>query len=273
MQQLVKLLQSISPEKHTTRVFEDFITIAAISLHNRAIFDKAREDEYLQIIHTYKKLDQSKLAECFALLVNLLEPKPRDILGQVYMELGLGNSHLGQYYTPDPISQLMSKLTLGDVTKTLEGKPFITVSEPAAGSGAMLLAIVNELISKQYNPASVLWVQATDVSRVASLMCYVQLSLWNVPAQVIVGNSLTLELRELWHTPAHVLFGWQQRLKHHAAIEKFKEITSPDNQEQAEQKEKREVLFAKPKIVNADVHPPKTKKDVAEAVQIGFDFG
>lgn len=47
-------------------------------------------------------------------------------------------------------------------------------------------------------------VLAVDVDRTAALMAYIQLSLWNVPATVVVGNSLTLEEREVWLTPAKV---------------------------------------------------------------------
>ena len=43
-------------------------------------------------------------------------------------------------------------------------------------------------------------------------MCYVQLSLWNVPAQVIVGDTLKWELREIWYSPAHHLGNWSYKL-------------------------------------------------------------
>jgi hypothetical protein len=43
-------------------------------------------------------------------------------------------------------------------------------------------------------------------------MCYIQLTLWNVPAHVIVGNTLTLEHKEVWVTPQHALGGWRHRL-------------------------------------------------------------
>ena len=45
------------------------------------------------------------------------------------------------------------------------------------------------------------------------MMCYIQLSLWNIPAEVIVGNSLTLEFREVFYTPSYYLFGWEMKLR------------------------------------------------------------
>jgi hypothetical protein len=50
------------------------------------------------------------------------------------------------------------------------------------------------------------------VDRIAALMCYIQLPLWNIPAQVYVGNTLTLEFRERFFTPAHYLYGQREKL-------------------------------------------------------------
>ena len=44
------------------------------------------------------------------------------------------------------------------------------------------------------------------------MMCYLQLSLWHVPAEIIIGNTLTMEFRQALYTPAHYLHGWDARL-------------------------------------------------------------
>jgi len=43
-------------------------------------------------------------------------------------------------------------------------------------------------------------------------MAYIQFSLLHIPAHVMVGNSLSNEVREHWFTPAHILGGWGLRL-------------------------------------------------------------
>ncbi|KLD25658.1 hypothetical protein TB9_23445, partial [Xanthomonas perforans] len=48
--------------------------------------------------------------------------------------------------------------------------------------------------------------------------------LLHIPAVVIVGNALTLEEREHWFTPAHVIGGWNTRL---AARERREVAASP----------------------------------------------
>jgi hypothetical protein len=44
-------------------------------------------------------------------------------------------------------------------------------------------------------------------------MCFIQLSLWNIPAAVIVGDTLANEVRECFYTPAHRMGAWEYRLE------------------------------------------------------------
>lgn len=55
-------------------------------------------------------------------------------------------------------------------------------------------------------------VVAQDLDEKAVHMAYVQLSLMHIPAVVIHGNTLSLEERARWYTPAHILGGWGWRL-------------------------------------------------------------
>ena len=102
---------------------------------------------------------------------------------------------------------------MDDPLAALATQPFITMQEPACGAGGMVLALVKTLIDAGHNPADALWVQCIDIDRTAALMCFVQLTLWHVPAEVVVGNTLTLEMREVWHTPAHHLGFWTNKLR------------------------------------------------------------
>jgi len=43
-------------------------------------------------------------------------------------------------------------------------------------------------------------------------MAYVQLSLLGIPAVVVHGNALSLDVWGVWYTPAHVLVGWGELL-------------------------------------------------------------
>lgn len=198
--------------KHRYTVFQDFVTVSAISLYNSVYKNPEREEEYLQIMRGYSKAEVAVFPKLFAELVNLLEPEPRDVLGELYMTLELGNQHTGQFFTPPTISDLMAEMTFNDQLEKM-GQSFVTLSDPACGAGSTLLAFVKLMIAKGYNPAEKLWIQGIDIDRTVALMCYVQLALWNVPAQILIGNSLSGEIREAWYTPAHRLGFWDTRLK------------------------------------------------------------
>jgi len=98
----------------------------------------------------------------------------------------------------------------------------------------MVLAFVKVLIDAGHNPAETLWVQCVDVDRLAAMMCFIQLTLWHVPAQVIVGNTLTCEQREVWYTPAHHIGFWNTKLRKRWDTEEEPDHQPPAPQESEE---------------------------------------
>jgi len=215
--------RQLAPYKHRYEVFRDFVTMAACSLHNSLHQGsdpetwpapaREREQEYLSITKGYKPEDLREFSQLLASLVSALNEEPRDVLGPLYMELEIASKDQGQFFTPPELSEMMARMTVApDLVRKLEHQPFITAGEPACGAGGMILALVKVMTEAGYDPARKLWVQAIDVERMAALMCYIQLSLWNVPAEVIVGNTLSWEIREVWYTPAHHLHLWKYRL-------------------------------------------------------------
>ena len=80
------------------------------------------------------------------MLVNHLEKCPHDVLGDIFHELELHNERKGQFFTPFPICQMMAKMTLGENAQDIiTKKGFVTLSEPACGTGAMIIAATQEL--------------------------------------------------------------------------------------------------------------------------------
>jgi type I restriction-modification system DNA methylase subunit len=210
----IDLFNTIARHRHRYEVFKDFVTMAAISLHNRVRMNAQLEAEYMGIVGRYTKEEAISFSHLLAMLVNMLEPAPRDVLGTIFMELDFGGTHNGQFFTPHHISELMALIGYGEQLENLD-VPFVTLCEPACGAGGMVLAFVKVLIDKGHNPAKKLWARCQDIDRTAALMCYVQLALWHVPAAVIVGNTLANECREVFYTPAHYLHGWRWKLEEH----------------------------------------------------------
>ena len=91
-------------------------------------------------------------------------------------------------------------------------------------------------------------------------MCYIQLSLWGVPAVVVVGNTLSNECRESYYTIAHHLGNWSWKLerKEDAVVSK----------EPGQEKESPPEEVTKPESQNR----PFVSVATSNQVQIGFDF-
>lgn len=190
-------------------VFRDFCEAAAIAISNAVdnSLREPREREYLRLISKYKPSDQSIFSSLLSELVLALEKAPGDILGQLFMELGASSAQAGQFFTPTSITDLLGSVALGNgaqVRADIEERGFFTVSEPAAGSGAMIISLALQLQEMGINYQQHLHATLVDIDCRAVHMAYLQLSLLHVPAVVIHGNSLTLQEHSRWRTPAHV---------------------------------------------------------------------
>ena len=113
------------------KVFEDFISCSVIALENRLQFSEAREQKYLRIVSGYEKQDVINIAHLLAHVIEGLEQGFCDFLGSVFMQLELGDTYRGQFFTPWSVASMMAQMQLGNVKALFEDKPFITLSEPA----------------------------------------------------------------------------------------------------------------------------------------------
>lgn len=95
-------------------------------LHN----DSASQRTALKAYQEHPKIQ--KLAELIKMIGDLSEGFS-DPLGELFMQ-AISNGHNGQYFTPEPICDMMSAITIG----TLEDSQ--TVYDPACGSGRVLLS-------------------------------------------------------------------------------------------------------------------------------------
>ncbi|WP_060763807.1 N-6 DNA methylase [Pseudomonas fluorescens] len=230
---LIRLLNANSHRHHLWDVFADFCEMGALAMSNSVDLAQRneREKRYMSVIKKYEPSEVHRFPQMLAELTMAMEYGPDDVLGQVFGELELGNSSRGQFFTPYPVCKLMASQLFGDgadLRKRLDERGFITVNEPASGAGAMVIAIAEALGDKGFNYQRCLHVTAQDVDSRAVHMTYLQLSLLHIPAILILGNTLALEERELWYTPAHVMGLWRARLTRHQAM--ASEITNPPDE-------------------------------------------
>jgi type I restriction-modification system DNA methylase subunit len=212
---LRRLIRQLAQRHGMRRVFEDFLTMSAISFSNAVdwIHREEREAEYMSLVQRYTKEELDVFPTMLAHLVEALDEnveRPKDVLGRLFHELELHDEYKGQFFTPDHICECMGLMTFQDGDCIAE-KGYATVMDPCCGSGAMALGLASAVRQSGFNYNTEMVVTAIDVDIKCVHMCYVQLSLYGIPAVVIHGNSLTNEEWSRWYTPVYMLKGWAWR--------------------------------------------------------------
>lgn len=229
---LGRIVQSVSHRHGAWQVFSDFAEMAAISLSNAVDLAQAetREARYMEVIKRYSREELAKFPEMLAALINALEEEPSDVMGRTFHELELHNKWAGQFFSPYPLCRMMAKMTLSD-TADLEARiserGFVTASEPAVGSGAMVIALAHEMQEAGINYQQHLHVTAVDVDLKCVHMVYLQCALLHIPAVIVHGNTLSVQEYSRWYTPAHILDGWNFKLKRGVSSERHERERPP----------------------------------------------
>lgn len=204
---MIKLFESIRYKYDLWNLFSDFVELTAISISNAVNYRQEKEDRYLEIITRCeeKEIFPKLLEE----LVDALENEVTDVLGEVFMELNLGNSWRGQFFTPYHICQLTTAMTFN--CKDIKDKGYIELNEPCCGGGAMVIAFAEVMKKEGYNPQKQLKVICNDLDIRCVYMTYVQLSLLGIPAVVMHMNTLSLEFYDSYKTPMWKLGLWDYK--------------------------------------------------------------
>ena len=215
-------IQALALHRHPYTVLQAFAEIAALTIHQSPYhlgqvkrddaFDRI-EQAYLTAIQPYSPDELAGFVKLYGLASLAFAAYPAtDLLGRLYMTLGMGNKRAGQYFTPPQVARAMAAMMLHDARDHIEQKGFITLADPTCGAGGMLIEVANELHDLGYDPKQVMMAQAADHSRDCFNLAYLQLSLLNIPAMVIHGDSLSLEVWEQRPTPMLTLMTQARRL-------------------------------------------------------------
>ena len=214
---IVKMFNDLTGSRSLWQVFNDCIELYALSFQNIFTFGKKHNDNenrYNQIIQQYTDDEVSIILRIFAELTNMATDNPfRDLLGDLYMQLNMGSDALGQFFTPYPLSYVMAKTNINiefaksEITK----KGYMTISEPACGGGANVIAACEHLQKNDINYQNQCIIVCQDLSRLTAMMCYVVLSLIGCSAVIKRGDTLSdpftnyfnevAKGSEIWSTP------------------------------------------------------------------------
>ena len=175
------------------QVWSDWITISAIAVSNatdKSHFDE-REQQYMTIVKKYTKQEVDAFADMFSILVMALEDNSeQDFLGELYMCLGLGSDHAGQFFTPYHLCEFMSAVTTPaeEFQQKIGDRGWVAVCDPTCGAGALLVAFANECRKKEINYQTDVLFVAQDIDYIVGMMCYLQMSLLGMPGYVVIGD-------------------------------------------------------------------------------------
>ena len=138
-------------------------------------------------------------ARALEVWMRAMREEPADYLGRVYEEQAVANSFAGQFFTPEPLVELMAAMTMPDA---LPGTAL--VADPACGSGRMLIAGIRRNRFATFVGAD------TDLTCVhmATLNCLVR----NANTWILHANSLSLEAWGGYHVRQTVFGGEVFRL-------------------------------------------------------------
>lgn len=220
---IIKLMRENACRHQLYDVFRDFVEMAALAISNSAdlIRRERREQRYMEIVKRYNADEVARFPQMFGELTLALEAEPCDLLGQVFHELELSSAERGQFFTPYHLCEAIAQLEVRDgeeLREKIRQRGFVTVSEPACGAGAMIIAMASVMQKQGINFQQHMHVTAIDVDSRAVHMAYLQFSLLGIPALIIEGNALTLEERDHWYTPFHVMGMWDTKLRRGYAL-------------------------------------------------------
>ena len=238
---LIKTLRTLGMRHGLWQVFRDMVAMSAIAISNAV--DKrnfeVREAEYMKIVGKYTKDEANSLSHCFALIVMALDLGGfQDFMGELFMELELGDSWKGQYFSPFHLCSAMARMTMQDAEKIINEKGYVSLADPCIGGGAMVIAAAESLQLQGINYQQTMFVSAQDIDIVAVHMSYIQLSLFHIPAIVYHGNSLSGEIWSQWVTPAYILGDWNAKMTMADHFEKFvKAVRSSERTEAMDSEE------------------------------------
>ena len=221
--EIVKLFNTLTGARQLWELWEDAVIMFATMLSNavdKRFYDK-REELFKSVAGKYTEKEIQTFLQIFAEIVNQLEAEPeQDFLGDLYMQLDLGSHWHGQFFTPYNVCKMMADLQLPDVLSFEDAKA-VTITDCACGGGALLIASAHSYRGKMakigLNAQDFVCLYAQDLSMVAALMCYIQISLQGYAGKIKIGDSLLHPMldtdngSDIWYTPMWFSDVWVQR--------------------------------------------------------------
>ena len=244
-------LQRIT-HQHFFKSFEHWLALAINAF--------LRDDEaYMSIMRQYgsreapmgtKDHPADHFARALGAWMRAMQTEPADYLGRVYEEQAITNAYQGQFFTPEPVVELMAAMTMPE-----ELADSAIIHDPACGSGRMLIAGI-----RRNRFANFVGVD-TDLTCVhmATLNCLVR----NANSWIIHGNSLSLEAWRGYHVRRTAFGGELHRLSQEDAT-RILQLPFTKRQEAS-------TALSSPETAPISPAPARTIQEPSQAVREALD--
>lgn len=175
------IMDSMARRHGIHNLFSDFLTLLICAFSHGA-----KEEEYLKTINKYEKPDAYKFSDALgALVIEMTGTDGEgmiDVLGK-YFEENLSFGKNGQFFTPQPICDMMARM-MNPV------QPTERIADPACGSGRMLMAMA------KVNRFAKFYGADNDVN--CAKMAVINLCLNGMYGEVAWMNSITNDFYAAW---------------------------------------------------------------------------
>ncbi len=243
--EFIQIINSMTGKYNIWEVWKDMIWCIAITISNRVDdrYRESREKTYMSIVEKYDEKDIDKFAQLFVLIHKNAVRRTDlgtfgDFLGDMFMNLDLGNNLGGQFFTPYSICQMMARITIEDekdkMLQSIDKQGWFSCSDCACGAGATLIAAAEESLAKGVNYPYQIMFAAQEIDSTTALMCYIQLSLLGCAGYVVIGDSLRYPMtghvlfgensERCWYTPMFFEQTWHERREIEIARQRFRAI-------------------------------------------------
>ena len=167
-------INHVFPHMHSYELYRKW-------LENVWAFLNAGHDlqSFREKLDKYNHKEGSEFGRLFNLYTDAVEQMPfRDILGEIFMKLDVNSVRSGQFFTPQPIAEMMAGMQFSreSFEERVKDKGEVTVMDPAVGSGVMLLAFAKVVHDELGRPGvNKLRLYGMDIDERCVLMCRIQL--------------------------------------------------------------------------------------------------
>ena len=197
----IKLLNFLKHKYTPEKVFQDFVSLFAISLSNKVYFNKKNSERYKEIYNSYEQEEQYIFYALSSELIKLFksEDEPYDILGEIYKRI-TNNDCLKNMYNKNIQEQGKSLQGVMKLNKKSNNGKLVDVN---CGSGAKILAYASTLNIFKLNYKIDLEGTAIDTDIINVFMTYIQLYFYEISAVVILVDERSNEEMMRLYTPLY----------------------------------------------------------------------